>query len=135
MMKENIEKLYFEIWNKEKFNLIKELVADQYKINRDAGDNWEGKTLNHREYIKRVMYSKTAFPDLEFKIEKLIQDEPIVSVMWTAFGTQKEDLFGIPATGKSLNFNGQTIYEFSENKIIGHWQVMDRLGFYQQIQN
>jgi predicted ester cyclase len=48
-------------------------------------------------------------------------------------GTHSGDLRGLPATGKRLRFAGQTIYEMKDGQVAGHWQVVDRLGFVEQL--
>ena len=40
---------------------------------------------------------------------------------------------GLPTTNKKVNVSGLTIYYFKDGKIIGHWQVVDRLGFVEQL--
>lgn len=132
MSKLTVENLYFKIWNKGEFNLLKDIVAESYTIFDDPGDAWEGKSLNHEEYEKRVMYTRAAFPNIQFELFELISENEFVAVRWKATGTHLGDLHGLPATGKKLSFSGQTFYKIKEGRVCGHWQMMDRLGFYQQ---
>lgn len=76
-----------------------------------------------------------AFPDLQFTIHDVIPSSSRVSVRWSAEGTQKGDLAELPATGKRLRFAGQTIYNIVDGQVEGHWQVIDRLGFIQQLRS
>lgn len=134
MNKSLIKQLYFDIWNGGKFELLPDIVSHQYTIHSDPVDTWEGKTLTQSEYIERVMYSRHAFPDLAFSLNALSADEDLCAVRWTCQGTHKGELHGLPTTGKVLSFVGQTFYQIQSGRITGHWQVTDRLGFYQQIQ-
>ncbi len=56
-----------------------------------------------------------------------------VTVSWRFTGTQKGNIPGLPTTNKAVNVSGLTIYYFSNGKIIGHWQVVDRFGFLEQL--
>ena len=121
------------IWTAGDLSAIDRLVALQYVIHSDPGDPWDGQTLDRATYRERVKYSRTAFPDLKFTIHDLIAVEDRVCVRWSAEGAHAGDLAGLPATGKRLRFAGQTIYEINGEQIAGHWQVIDRLGFLQQL--
>ena len=49
-------------------------------------------------------------------------------------GFQVLDLAGFPATGSPVTMSGATVYYFDAlNRICGHWQIVDRLGVYQQL--
>jgi steroid delta-isomerase-like uncharacterized protein len=79
------------------------------------------------------MYSRTGFPDLRFIMHDLIATEQRVAVRWSAEGTHTGDLAGLPASGKRLRIAGQTIYEIVGDQVAGHRQVVDLLGFMQQL--
>lgn len=128
-----IKDLYQSIWSYGDYGAIGRLVAPAYTIHADPGDAWEGKTLDHEEYKQRVRYSRQAFPDLSFALDDILACGDRVSVRWHAEGTHAGDLKGLPATGKRLSFAGQTIYELERGLVRGHWQVVDRLGFFEQI--
>lgn len=130
-----VRELYDVIWTAGELSAVERLVAAEYTIHSDPGDAWEGQALDREAYKKRVLYSRTAFPDLCFTLHDIIPMEHRVAVRWSAAGTQTGDLIGLPATGKRLQFAGQTIYEIVENQVAGHWQVIDRLGFIQQLQS
>lgn len=133
MKKQIIENLY-KAWNQDDPRLFDELISESYTIFSDPGDNWEGQTLNKDAYKIRVQYSRKTFPDLVFSISQLIHEQDRVAVIWSAEGTHLGDLPGIPATKKRLTFSGQTVYSIRDGKVSGHWQTIDRLGFYQLLQ-
>jgi steroid delta-isomerase-like uncharacterized protein len=114
---------------------VERLVAPQYTIHSDPGDAWEGRTLDRDGYTERVRYSRTAFPDLLFTVDDTISAGERVAVRWHAEGTHEGALRGLPATGQRLRFAGQTIYELKQGQVAGHWQVVDRLGFLEQLRS
>jgi steroid delta-isomerase-like uncharacterized protein len=133
MASDLIRRLY-ETWSKDDFSELDSLIAEKYTIFSDPGDAWEGQTLDLSTYRNRLLYSRRAFPDLVFDVMQLIAERDRVAVIWKASGTHLGDLRGLPATGKRLGFSGQTFYLIQDEKAAGHWQVIDRLGFIQQLQ-
>lgn len=128
-----VRDLHSVVWNKGDYSAIERLVAPNYTIHSDPGDQWEGRILNRATYQERVQYSRTGFPDLVFTIHEIIAAKGRVVVRWSAVGTQLGPLRDLPATKKRLTFGGQTIYEMHNGQVAGHWQTVDRLGFIQQL--
>lgn len=125
--------LHRQIWSYGDYAAVERLVAPAYTIHSDPGDAWEGRTLDRDAYTERVRYSRAAFPDLIFTLDQLISAGDRVAVRWSAEGTHEGDLRGLPASGRRLRFAGQTIYELKHGQVAGHWQVVDRLGFLEQL--
>jgi steroid delta-isomerase-like uncharacterized protein len=128
-----VREVHERIWTRGDVRAIERLVAPRYTIHSDPGDAWDGKTLDRKTYEERVRYSRDAFPDLRFTVHDVIVDGSRVAARWSAAGTHSGNLRNLPATGKHLRFAGQTIYEVTDGRIAGHWQVVDRLGFLQQL--
>jgi steroid delta-isomerase-like uncharacterized protein len=128
-----VRELHDVVWSGGDLSAVDRLVAPRYVIHSDPGDPWEGRTLDRATYRERVMYSRTGFPDLLFLLHDVIATEHRVAVRWSAEGTHTGDLAGLPATDKRLRFAGQTIYDVVGDQVAGHWQVVDRLGFMQQL--
>jgi len=64
----------------------------------------------------------------------ILEDGDAVVIAWTWAGAHKADIAGFAATGVRLTMSGLTGYDFdAENRIRGHWQVVDRLGVFQQL--
>jgi steroid delta-isomerase-like uncharacterized protein len=128
-----VRELHEIVWSAGDLSAVDRLVAPAYVIHSDPGDPWEGQTLDRATYRERVRYSRTGFPDLSFLLHDLIPTAHRVAVRWSAEGTHTGDLASLPATGKRLRFAGQTIYDLVDGQVAGHWQVVDRLGFIQQL--
>ena len=76
---------------------------------------------------------RSAFPDVHFTIEDLFAAGDKVVSRWTARGTHKGELMGIPATGKQVEVTGMDIDQVSGGKIVGSWNSWDALGLMQQL--
>lgn len=122
-----------EIWNRGNFGQLETFVAPQYEIKHDPGDPWEGQTLDLETFKTCVLYSRNAFPDLNFAIQEMVAEADKVVAFWIMSGTHQGDLPNLPATGGAFAISGMTIYYFAENKVCGHTQAYDRLGFLGQV--
>jgi len=131
--KEAIVRLIEEVWNNGNFQIADQFISLQYTIRHDPGDPWEGQTIDLATYKDRVKRSRDVLPDQKFYIEDLVAEDNKVAVSWRFTGTQTGDLPELPATHRPVNISGLTIYYFSNDKIIGHWQVLDKLSLLGQL--
>lgn len=123
------------VWSSGDVDRCDGFLADCYTIQHDAGDPWEGKTLDLAGFKERVRLSRAPFPDQRFEVQAWFENDDSVAVTWTWSATHLGDLPGFPASGKSLRMSGATVYQFDRaNRIAGHWQVTDRLGIFRQLQ-
>ena len=125
--------LYEVVWSRGELDAVDRLIAPRYTIHHDPGDDWEGQTLTRATYRRRVLYSRGAFPDLRFTLHAVISDGDRVAARWSATGTQRGPLTGVPATDRALTFCGQTMYAITDGMVTGHWQTIDRLGVMRQL--
>jgi len=122
------------IWNAGDFSNIADIVSEAYTVKHDPGDAWEGQTLDRATFQERVMYSRNAFPDLNFAIQDMLQEGNRVAAFWIMSGTHEGDLPNLPASGHKFAISGMTIYDFDEHgKVSGHTQAYDRFGFLAQM--
>ena len=70
---------------------------------------------------------KQAFPDLVITPEKVIAENDLVTVYWIARGTNTGTGNRLPATGKSLESSGITIWRIVDGKITDEWSAFDQL--------
>ena len=127
MTKEQILRDFMEkIWNQQRKDLVDQFIDVGYQIHMDAGDNWEGKILNHEEFKERLDFSFHSFPDINFEITSAIEEENHVAINWILTGTNLGKIGNLPPTSKKIKTKGITIYHFNGMKISGHTQVFDR---------
>jgi steroid delta-isomerase-like uncharacterized protein len=76
----------------------------------------------------------TAFPDdLQVTIDDMFVAGNKVAARWTAQGTHKGPLRGIPPSGNQVTWVGIAFYSLSDGKITEVWGLNDALGIMQQI--
>lgn len=74
----------------------------------------------------------TAFPDSHTNIEHIIAENDLVVVFLNGIGTHKGEFQGRPPTNKQVNIRSADLYRIENEKIVGHWDVVDQLNLLQQ---
>ena len=120
-----IRKLYNEILNTGKLELLDQVVADGF-----TGPKGTKGPAGFASTVKPVI---SAFPDIKWAIEDIIAEGDKVVVRWSWKGTNKSSFDGFNATNKEVSHHAINIFQFNHGKIINAWMQSDRLGFYQQI--
>ncbi len=131
--KQMLTRFLQEVWTDGDIDAIDQYLAPQYTIFHYPGDPWDGKILDVDGYKERVQQSRVPFPDQQFIIQGLFAEGNKVTCAWKWTGTHLADMPGFPVSGKSVAISGLTIYSFDNGRIVGHWQITDRLGVYQQL--
>ncbi len=134
MTNENMLRDFIQcVWNNKDFNAIPDFVDTEYTVHLDAGDPWEGKTLNHQEFAARLHYSFHSFPDIHFELQDVIAAGKYVAITWIMTGTNLGSIGTLPPTNKPINTFGTTFYHFRNGKVCGHSQVFDRTTVMRQL--
>ena len=76
---------------------------------------------------------RAAFSDLQLTVDHQVAEGEYVVTRWTARGTHDGELFGIPATGRSVTTTGIGIERVVDGKVVEDHTVWDALGLMQQI--
>lgn len=90
-------------------------------------------TFNHDQGMTEAKGWRKAFPDLDVTVDLIVAEGDLVSVRWTARGTNSAAGNGIPATGKSVETSGTTIFRFENGAIAEEWTAGDALGLLRQL--
>lgn len=59
---------------------------------------------------------RTALPDMQIAVNRMVAEGDPVAVHWTAWGTNTQPGMGFPATGKKIRISGMTIFRFKAGK-------------------
>jgi predicted SnoaL-like aldol condensation-catalyzing enzyme len=127
-----IARRFFEdIFSQGNLAVADEIIAPEYQ---DAGPGAIPGLPPGPEGSKMlVMVYRNAFPDIRFVIDEQIAEGDMVVTRWTAYGTQKGELAGIPPTGKSVVVIGVSIDRMVNGKLVAGWTVSDQYGMLQQL--
>jgi len=75
---------------------------------------------------------RTAMPDMQMAVNRMVAEGDLVAVHWTAWGTNTQAGMGFPATGKKIKISGITIFRFKAGKISEEWSAWDMLSALKQ---
>ncbi|MDQ3898849.1 MAG: ester cyclase [Actinomycetota bacterium] len=75
----------------------------------------------------------TAFPDFHMTVEDILAEGDLVGARFRQTGTQRGELFGIPPTGKPVDFEEMAVVQIADGKILATWFETDLLTMMQQL--
>ena len=128
--KQVIRKLFNDLLNKGNLAVADEIIAPNH-VNHDPATPDTGKGPDGEKQI--VTLYRNAFPDLQFKIDHMIDADDFVTTRYTSTGTHKGELRGIAATNKTIKVEGMAINRISRGRIAESWVIWDALGLMQQL--
>jgi steroid delta-isomerase-like uncharacterized protein len=85
------------------------------------------------EFKQFVQMYRSAFPDLRLTIEDQIAESDRVVTRFTARGTHRGALMGIPATGNSVTVTGISVDRMADGKSVESWTSYDLMSMMQQL--
>jgi predicted ester cyclase len=118
-----------EIWGKGNLALIDELFAPNYVDHNPM----PGLAPNREGLKQSVTMMQAAFPDLHTHVDDLVAEGNKVVSRFSGHGTQKDELMGIPPTGKEAMVTGIQICHIVDGKVIEDWSELDYIGMMQQL--
>jgi steroid delta-isomerase-like uncharacterized protein len=125
-----VQRLYEEVWNKRKLEVIKEIISPSHAL---QAPTILGSSIGPEAYKRNVLFFLAGYPDLHWTIEDLIAEKDKVVASWTFCGTHKGEYMGIPATNKKVSVEGITIHNVAGGKIMDSYSNWDVLGMMQQL--
>jgi steroid delta-isomerase-like uncharacterized protein len=124
-------RFFEEAFGKGNLNVLDEIIASDH-VNSGPGALPELPT-GPQGAKQLVTVYRNAFPDVRFTIDEQIAEGDQVVTRWTADGTHKGELQGIPATGKSSTVTGIAVDRIVNGKIAETWGLFDQFGMMQQL--
>ncbi len=122
--KEQIELANIELFENGNLDIIADIFADDYVVHS-----------GHREYsghsfIRRfVEQLRLAVPDLRVvDVTVHLEQEEMIAWQRTLQGTHKNDMMGIPPSGKKVEWRDMAISRFKGGRIFEEWMVSELLG-------
>jgi steroid delta-isomerase-like uncharacterized protein len=95
--------------------------------------NTEGRKVSLEEDMAAAREQRKALPDMRVKVINVVAEGDLVSVHWTASGTNTAAGWGFPATGKSVSVNGMTLFRFERGLIQEEWSVFNMYSLLKQL--
>ena len=126
-----IKRFYEEVLVGGNLSLVDELAGE------DLVDHEEGLPgqPSGREGVKFFVNAfRTGFPDISAKVvEPTLADGDLEAGRVVLTGTHEGEFMGVPATGKTVEFESLDIIRVEDGKVAEHWGVTDAATLMQQI--
>jgi steroid delta-isomerase-like uncharacterized protein len=125
--KATAKRAFEEILSRGRYELAEQLYAKDF-VNHGLHSN---ASLEEDQTALKGWHA--AFPDVVIVPEKLIAEDDLVTIYWTARGTNTGTGNGVPATGKKAELAGITIWRIIDGKIKEEWSAFDQLSMMRQL--
>ncbi len=125
-----VRRLYEEVWNKRRLEVVDELISPSHALNDPIVS---GSQTGPELYKRRVGELTNSFPDLRFTIEDMIAEKRKVVASWTFSGTHKGEFMDIPASGRKVSVEGITIHHITNGTILDSYARWDALGLMRKL--
>lgn len=125
----NIVLRYQEIYNSNDLGALGEVVAEDLvspKIMSGMPAGLQGAMRVHETTL-------IGMPDWQTRIDDLIAEGDKVAARITMTGTHTGDFWGMPATGRKVDFTGIYIVRIRDGRIVEHWGEEDGVALLQQL--
>jgi steroid delta-isomerase-like uncharacterized protein len=128
-LKQTISAYTQEVWNQHRVGAIDKYYAPEY-VHHDVSRPDLTTLADYKAWSSAL---QAGIPDVTVAIDDLMADQDMAVKRWTASGTQRGELAGIPPTNKPVRFSGVSIYRFRDGRIVESWYVYDLFGLLQQL--
>ena len=125
-------KLFNAGWNDGNFALLEEMIpADALDHSTIPGKSPEKGAESFKSIIGMF---RAAIPDIHLTIDDEFGEGDKVVHRWTLKGTHTgTPLFGVPPSGKVLQFSGTTIVRLANGKVAERWSNVDEMALARQL--
>jgi steroid delta-isomerase-like uncharacterized protein len=124
---------YFEkIMSQGQLDLIEQIMTDDFQF---IIPTQPAPIVGHENMRGFVSYLRSAFPDIEFTVEREIASDNKVAARWRIKGTHQGEFLGMPASGNTVEDYGVNIFTFEDGKIKSVHVNENDFGLFQQLQS
>jgi predicted ester cyclase len=114
-----VMRMFDEVINLGKVDLIDDLFDPEFSSETPQG------TFDRDGFREYVTSWLAGFPDIHCEVNDVVESGDAVAWRIRARGTNSGDFMGIPATGKSIDFDSLNIGWFKDGRGYRHKMVMD----------
>jgi predicted ester cyclase len=113
----------FEVWGNGDETAAEELIHPEL-VDHNAAP---GQPTGRAGDLWAAGQVRTAFPDLKFGLDVVLESGDLVSGRWTMTGTHTGplEMLGLPATGRPVTMSGQEIFRVADGQFVEVWHQED----------
>jgi steroid delta-isomerase-like uncharacterized protein len=117
-------------WQDNNPSLLDDLMAEGYVLHADDGTD-----MGLQDLKAAIRDVRALIPDFEHTVQDAFGQEDAVAYRWTMRGTHTGSLAGFPATGRTIDYQGLTIFHVEDGRIHEEWFGVIGQPLMQQLQN
>jgi predicted ester cyclase len=125
--KDVIKRMFNEIINEGQLDLVDELFDSEFTSETPQG------TLDRDGFKQYVADWRQGFPDIRCEVDDLIEEGNHIAWSVRATGTHSGEFMGIPATGRTVDFDSLNIGEFRNGRGFRHKVLMNDMKMMSQL--
>jgi steroid delta-isomerase-like uncharacterized protein len=128
---EDIARQFIQAWNAGRLHVVDELAADNLTV---SYTHFPEPFHGPEEFKEMLSQTHRYFPDLTIEIDEVVADGDQAVVHWRYRGTfQEGEMFGVEASGQSVEVTGMTRYQVADGKIQQEHGIVDNFGLMMQL--
>lgn len=120
-------RVFDQIFNQGKFQGADEIYAHDF-VNHGLH-----KDFSLEEDQAAARWEKQTVPDMTITADLMMAEGDLVTVVWTARGTNTRPISGFPATGVKIEERGITVWRVVDGKIREEWTTFDTFSIARQV--
>jgi len=109
---------YLDVLNERRFGDLAEFVHDEITYNDT--------TVIRQEFADMFAADTRPVPDLHIKAQLLVNCDDVVAVRLLCDCAPAEPMFGLPPTGRRVEFAEHGFYRFHHGRIAQVWSLIDK---------
>lgn len=128
---EDLARRFIQAWNAGQRQVVDELAAEDLTV---SYTHFPEPFHGPEAFKEMLAQTHRSFPDLTIQVNEIVAGEDQAVVHWTYRGTfQDGEMFGVEASGQSVEVEGMTRYHIAEGKIQREHGIVDNAGLMMQL--
>jgi steroid delta-isomerase-like uncharacterized protein len=124
-----VRRYYDELWNQWKFDLVSQLLAEDFRFRGSLGMTARGRGP-FRAYIAMI---REAFPDFHNHIVSMVAEDNRVVARLQYTATHRGKIFDMEPSGNRISYAGVAIFAVGGHHLMSAWVLGDRYELMRQI--
>lgn len=123
------ERWHYDLSIDRNWDVMADILSEDFVIHNPAGEDTKG-----LEETRKLGELWETMVNLKINHHNIIAEDDYVLIYWDASFDNTVDVFGIPASGKTISgIYGMDLFRIKDGKITDLWQNYDQLGMMQQM--
>jgi predicted ester cyclase len=124
-----LRRILTEVFEEGRLEVLDEVLTDDFVNHRTppgVGNDAAG--------LKQIVaFERAGFPDLTYTVEWEVEEDDLVIQVAMAAGTHQGEMFGVPPTGRRVEWRQAHVARMVDGRMAEHWGVSDLASLWVQL--